>query len=528
MPISKIKPHDTKNHKNKKNHILNLGIHKDNVQNTGFLSIIFFVILAIAYGTFILCISELPYKWLFVLAGVGCFPVLVILIGSFKRALEAILVFSFSIVMDLNVGYSDRYNDVYPGIPITFSGCILVMLYILWVLRISFRNEKVHLYPCVTIPLAVLTAWTGLSYLWAPKPNLVVFRLFGMVEMLFIFIYAANLLKSRSDILFIVKCIAYTIGLTSLVAICQYMTKSTFGLEFLGGRASIDAQVLVFQKADAFRSPGLLYSANGLAWFLKLWLPLMLAWGIAGPITEGRSLFLLSFLLGLIALSVTFSRGGWLASSVSLIFIIGWMINRKNSSEFHSTLRRIVLIGTIAILLAIPLTPKVMQRLLSDDYGAAYSRIPMAKVAINMISQNPLFGVGKGNYSFVADQYDDTPEQITTLFPYPVHNIYLMLAAELGIGALAIFLFISGNIYRQGLAALKFQNTTVKIFIISIMAGLTAFYIQGMIDMGGIGDWLSRPFWFMGGLVMACQKLRIKDTHANFYSGFKVSQLCIK
>jgi len=384
------------------------------------------------------------------------------------------------------------------------------VLYILWAWRLCHHTDRVRLFPVVSVPFALLVVWSGLSFLWAPKPDYALYTLWGMVEVLFLYFYAANLVKSRDDLSFIVTCITVTVAISAIVAICQYATGSSFGLEFLGGREA--QELLELQMPGISRAAGLLISANSLAWFLKLWLPLLLLWGIAGPHRISRSLCLVSFLLGLLALLVSFSRAGWLAFTFSLVLIAMWLMKRSFRKYLRGALPRFLVLGTIVVVLSIPFVPRVVERLSRDDYGAAYSRIPLAKVALNMIWHNPVIGVGMGNYKYVMGKYDNTPERITRItaqkIPLAVHNIYLMLAAELGIGALAIFVFISIAIFWQGLRTLGLRDKIVVLFVVAILAGLAAFYLQGMSDPGIIGSCKFRPFWFMAGAVLACSEGR--------------------
>lgn len=469
-----------------------------------FLIFVLIAILGICIGAVILYAGGLQYEWVSAFVAAGCSFIFVIAMGSLRRFLEALLIFSFSMSLDVHLMFSDRYTDIHYGIPITLTGVTVLCLYIIWAWRLYQKTDRVNFFPLVSIPFVLLVFWSGFSFLWAAKPNYVFYRLWGMVEMLFLYLYAANNLKTSTDLKFLVKCISVTVIITAIVAICQYATGSSFGLKFLGGRES---QLLIEYKGIS-RVSGFLVSSNSLAWFLNLWLPLLLLWGIAGTQTKFYSMYLISFLLGLLALVMTYSRGGWVSFVFSLILIVMWLIKKRSCKIFRGALVRFFMLSIIATMFALPFSPLILERLTSDDYGAAYSRIPLAKVAINMIRYNPVRGVGFGNYEYAMHAYDNTSEHITMHFPASVHNIYLMLAAELGIGALVLFVYISIFIFWQGLRAVKSIDKTVVLFLIGILVGLAAFYLQGMIEPGGIGFWKFRPFWFMVGTVLSCSKIQ--------------------
>lgn len=438
-------------------------------------------------GITILFMGGLPYKWIFVISSAACFPLFAAAIGSVKRALETLLILSFGMLVDVNIGFTDKYSDRIWGTPITFTFVLLVCLYILWAWRVLDRNEKVSLFPIVTVPFFILILWSGVSVYWAKKPDYTIYNLWGMLEMFLLLLYTANFVKSESDIRFVIKCIAITIGINGVVAIIQYTTGSFLGLEFLGTASRDEIEKQTFAHLGIFRVSGLLDNANSFAWFMKVWLPLLLLWAVGGIDRIFRYLCLLSFVLGLVALVLTFSRGGWLAFSFSILVVVILLLTNRRHTILHWVGARFLLVGLIASLVILPFIPVIKNRLNHEDYGAAYSRIPMAQVALNIIRHHPIKGVGLGNYRYVMHKYDNTPENIATEFPHPVHNIYLLLAAELGIGALALFIFISIVVFYCGFRTLGLSNAATILFILGLIGGLAGFYLHGMVEQGIIG-----------------------------------------
>ena len=58
------------------------------------------------------------------------------------------------------------------------------------------------------------------------------------------------------------------------------------------------------------------------------------------------------------------------------------------------------------------------------------SRLQLNQVALQMINDHPLLGVGLNNYETVMPRYEANP----VIFPgYPVHNLYLLWIGEVGI-----------------------------------------------------------------------------------------------
>jgi O-antigen ligase len=287
----------------------------------------------------------------------------------------------------------------------------------------------------------------------------------------------------------------------------QYFGGNTFQLQFLGESENL------LQVGDGVTIPrvtGLLYHPNMLAWFLNGLLPLLFLCGIVNTSPRLRLFYLVSFVLGVIALILSFSRGGWLAFVFSFLFI-GWFLRKK---LFRRYVRRgfvwILLLTIVSSIFIAPFLSKLVTRLTADDYGAAYSRIPMAQTAFRIISKNTLKGVGLGNYQPVVSDYDPNPSLDETGKPHPVHNIYLHIAAELGVPALLLLMWILFVFFKCGILALRSQDMTTAFFSLGLLAGcFGTFTVHAMVDPGTIGHLKLAPYFFYGGLLISLKNIRI-------------------
>lgn len=458
-------------------------------------------ILGVCLGAVILLVGRFPNKWIFVLAAGGCFPLLVVALGSLEKALVALLIFSLSMVMDVYPWFSDKYATLQPGMPITLTSLLLLSLYTHWLFNPLRGARSIHLFPWVTIPFGVLVLWSGLSFAVAAKPSYVLPMFPRALEAFFIFFYTANFLRSEEDIHFVIKCLAATIAVTAVVGISQYVAGSSFNLQFLGGiEHQLEQQ---YYAATISRVSGFLWHANNLGFFLAGWLPLFLVCGIGIGRFGLRLLCLLAFALGFVALVLTYSRGGWLGFSFSVIFIGAPLMAKQVRRHFRGAFVRVVFLALAAALLILPFVPNIVMRLTKEDYGAASSRIPMAKTGLKIIHKNPWAGVGLGNYRFVVPDYDPHPIMAPDGKPEPVHNIYLHTAAELGIPALSVFIWLSVAFFAAGFRALRTADKTTALFALGLMAGLAGVYLHGMLELGTLGSPRFVVLSFMGGLLVA-------------------------
>lgn len=466
------------------------------------------VILSIVLGVTIFLVGGLPFKWVFVLATIGCFPLLVLGLGSLKKALLALLILSFFMVLDVNLWWSEKYQNINPGFSISLRAIILFALYSLWGFDLSRRVATVRPFLSVTLPFGLLVAWSGFSIIIAPEPSWVLLELPKAIVAFFLFFYVANMLNSPADIRFVVVCVAVAVGFFGALAICQSATGSSFGLQFLGGEETMAQQQ--YARETLSRVSGFLKSATLMAGILSGLLPLLLAYGLAAADARLRMLCAGSFALGLIALILTFARTGWLSFFIGAALVVGYLMKQKIGKGFREARGRLVILVLAAIMLILPMGNKIFTRLTKDDYATTEARVTLAQDAIKIIHRYPLTGVGLGNSEAVIPDVNPNPVMdLPGKNPLkndlePINNAYLLVAAELGIPALALFIWILMVFLRRGIVALRSPDTSVTIFALGLIAGLASIYINSLLNPGNIGWPNFALVWFMGGLLMAC------------------------
>ncbi len=217
----------------------------------------------------------------------------------------------------------------------------------------------------------------------------------------------------------------------------QIAQQSSLGLP---GEFYLDPQlprISVIQSADTrwLRPYGLASHPNVFAGYIAVGLLASYAW----ILSENRCLKwlgLLVFSFGLWILLLTFSRGAWLGFVMGAVFITWrWRKNRYVWVAFTSAL----ILGICFILLYYHLLlPRLGASTEAIEQRSIDDRSILIDAALDAIQHNLLLGVGAGNFDWYAAYYffdlglDRKGEN--------VHNVYLLVQAELGFVGLAIFL----------------------------------------------------------------------------------------
>jgi O-antigen ligase len=127
------------------------------------------------------------------------------------------------------------------------------------------------------------------------------------------------------------------------------------------------------------------------------------------------------------------SRGGSLGFVAMLIVLAITVVRQRPALVFA---------GALAVMCSLPLVPSsYWQRIASitdeskDDVQSSQARKRLYAESFDAFVQNPLTGVGAGQFK------DWNPSKRAEAW-HESHNVWLQVAAELGLGGLAIFLFL--------------------------------------------------------------------------------------
>jgi O-antigen ligase len=238
------------------------------------------------------------------------------------------------------------------------------------------------------------------------------------------------------------------------------------------------------QLGAGLRPSGTLGHSSQFARVAGLILPMALGWALFTRGTRDRTLGVIVLLVGMAAMGLTVSRIGMIATAISIAAFLG------GSVVFGClrAVRAILLAATLLLAgagLALVIAGNQWQARLADDGGSAALRPPMYAVALNVIKDKMPWGVGLNNYTLVHRLYDETPERVSLQFPdSPVHNLYLLYAAEIGLLGVVGFLWFQIATFGAALDRLASAPAENRPTILAMGCGVLNICVQNLTGKG--------------------------------------------
>jgi putative inorganic carbon (HCO3(-)) transporter len=386
------------------------------------------------------------------------------------------------------------------GLPFSPMDIILIVLYTIWLYELLIKKSgQFRFFPSITIPILCLIGFCALSMIPAQDPYLALFEAVIIFKAFLLYIYLVNHIRNKRDISFIVVLLLVGLSLQSILAFLQRWLGVSLGLQLFGERAELLTFTLDYYLKTS-RVGGTIGHPNGLAKYVELLAPLALAFLFSGIKLRLKVANCLIFACSIVVLLLTLSRGGWVCFAGSMVLFF-MLIFRANLISVKN-LVAIALMIVIFLGIGLSFSGLIQSRLFGDDYGAAQGRIPLNKWAINVIKAHPILGVGVRNYGKVMHLYNPNLEAHKA---NRVHNIYLLMAAEMGIPGLLVFLWFLYAIFRQGFRNLKGKDVFLVCLNIGILVGMATLLAHWLVDPGYIGR--VGNFWVLTGLIAASGKM---------------------
>lgn len=321
--------------------------------------------------------------------------------------------------------------------------------------KISFISKIIFLFLIVA-----LISWAG-----ALNFSLYFYGLIKLIEAIVLYILISKLnfsyLKLGWSFLF-------SMFIHSCLAIYQFFSQSITANKYLGIAEQISAQGGVSVLEGGFgrllRAYGGLSHPNILGGFLVVAILILINIYLIQK-NKNNILFFLFLIILFFALILSFSRSAGLALFVSLLFLLIYSVVKKiEIKKIFSIILVLIIFSGISFILLNDFIQTRIQRTERLEVKSSMERNVLQDQAQLLIKDNWFLGVGMNNY--VLAVHEKINNNLNIWNYQPVHNVYLLVWAELGILGLALYLFLIIYLLYQ---CFKLNNDNVNRFILGLI-----------------------------------------------------------
>jgi hypothetical protein len=405
-----------------------------------------------------------------------------------RRAFLALAILSIPLSIGNHIGnreYAAEFGSLY-GFYISLTTLALAGLYL--PLLAGRRATQAQPWPTAGKALMLYLLCGSLSVFAAEDATLALYEVFLFVELALLYFYIVRTVTTTEEALLIIRFVVIGVVIEGLVMVALLGGLAELGilspwvrvtddrlitasiireLKLFGMTVRVDENVAL----EISRVGGTIGSANDVAAYLSMAL-LATVGAIAAPLGRRfRRLAVLGFALGTIGLIYTFSRGGWGALALGFAALAWAGLFRSLIARTSWRIR--LLAGVGLIIAAISLYGAIRFRLTMDDRGSAAARGPLNRLAVLMIRDNPLMGVGADNFALAMQPY--VTRGFSGEFLYTVHNRYLLIWAETGPIALAAYVWFFVATLMMGWRSWKRADPVLSPLALACTAALGAF-----------------------------------------------------
>ncbi|MDH3601872.1 MAG: O-antigen ligase family protein [Candidatus Tectomicrobia bacterium] len=435
-----------------------------------------FILLGMSLGYVVLLISGMPQRPILFAFLILSLPLGFIWIQDKKKFFLTFIVLDMVLLIDTHMFHDPDLMARTSGLQISLTTLSVLALCILWLFDIFVKKSKFDIYlPKHSIFIFGYLLSYCLSLVNSKDIITSFFEIAILLQNILIYICIINYAKEKSDIIYIIKILLLGLAIEIAFISIQYATGTQFDVLGSSEEVSASGDVQTGDEIDLHRPSGTAKSPNQAAVYLSMML-LVVASLLLQHGNRAKKMVLGGlFSTGTIALILTFSRGGWIAFAMGLTSLFLVSLQRRWIRTKHVVLTAIILALAVGVFAG-----PIVARLSQDDGGAAYARIPLMKIALRMIHEHPIFGVGINNFGIVLPHYitSDVRGEWLAL----THNKYLLTFAETGVVGLTFFLLLLAQLFFLCIRCIQSRDTFLAYLAAGLFAALVTFSLHMMVD----------------------------------------------
>jgi O-antigen ligase len=233
---------------------------------------------------------------------------------------------------------------------------------------------------------------------------------------------------------------------------------------------------------------------NQFAFYIMAMFFIALGMALASRRWPARLFFFSCAAYFLVGIALTYTRGAWIATVVGLL-VLGVAGGRR------------VLAGVLALAtVGYFLIPAPLWDRLNFSDGSVTERVVFLDTAMAAIHANPIFGGGWGSNYYLAGKSLEATFDVGNLPLW--HNDYLVVATQVGLPGLAVFLWIWVALFIVAIRAYwRASPGPLRTYLIGLLAAMAAMLTQAFTDNFSWHNETGPLMWLVVGLICAAANL---------------------
>jgi len=439
-------------------------------------------------GFVALQMQSLELRWI-VLPTVGLAGAIIVLVMPNKeRVLSAAMVLSLQANLNLRLLYGHADSA---GLAIPWTVIIAAALLGLYLWKGEFRTGRRWVWRgAMGAPILFYIATTAAPILATSERFVGATQILFDLQLYLVYLLVLNSVRTRDDVRRIVILLFIALGMQSAI----YYIQSGLGITFmLSGHTAAQGEI---------PRPGGTISTVP-AEFASFIIPILMI-AVSTFITRGtlvrRGPLAVAIAMAMGAIALTYTRAAWAGVVLGSAWIM--VVGHR-----HRLLRRRALahVCCAAVAAVVILTPMIAKRLAGSPLGSSYSeRVALMSMAVDIIKQEPVLGVGAGAYGHVFRHYLGANHDGAWM--WIVHNKYLLRTAETGLAGGLALIVLFGAAIRLSLRLVRSPDPLVAKLALGTGAGLIAMCWEMYWDTFR-GFTYNALLWLLFGLLAVCWQL---------------------
>jgi O-antigen ligase/tetratricopeptide (TPR) repeat protein len=377
-----------------------------------------------------------------------------------------------------------EFGSIPTHLHIAWSSVTLLGVLLIWIID-NYQNKQ-HLALRKSefyMPIVLFAAWSCFSLLWSHNLYLGTTTViqYGLTALGFLLVY--NIFRSPESIIKLLNYLIFSLLLISIIGLSQYYFPDIEWIQLFFPQTAGPASVFT--------------NRNLASHFVVLLLPLSFILLIYCQNLKRLYFYSFTTFVAMLFLIFITAKQAYLAVFVELIVLIIFLLldHYKNKSAFIKSINfgKVKLFAIISIMLMVATVSNIDKHGLTFDSGSkverltnttatsANARFPAWLNTIAMFKDNPILGVGVGQWSEVYPLYYDAIAKDTgfgdvTKFIKP-HNEYLSLLSTTGLVGFSLLIWLFVVSAKSSWLVLADANNQSRYLSLALTLGLTGFAV---------------------------------------------------